>query len=118
MPGDRVELDYYLWDSVAGLQARSVAFTVSGVVPIAGMAADRRLVPEYPGITGAESLADWDPPFPIDLSRVRPVDEAYWHEFRTTPKVFVPYERGRDLWRSRYGALTSLRFFLGDRLEG
>ena len=76
VPGDRVELDYYLWDSVAGLQTRSVAFTVSGVVPIAGMAADRRLVPEYPGITGAENLSDWDPPFPIDLSRVRPVDEA------------------------------------------
>ena len=115
VPGDRVELDYNLWDSVAGLQTRSVAFTVSGVVPIAGMAADRRLVPEYPGITGAENLSDWDPPFPIDLSRVRPVDEAYWRQFRTTPKAFVPYERGRDLWRSRYGALTSLRFFLGDR---
>ena len=114
VPGDRVELDYYLWDSVAGLQTRSAAFTVSSVVPIAGMAADRRLVPEYPGITGAENLSDWDPPFPIDLSRVRPVDEAYWRQFRTTPKVFVPYERGRDLWRSRYGELTSLRLFLGD----
>ncbi len=41
------------------------------------------------------------------------MDEAYWHEFRTTPKAFVPYERGRDLWRSRYGTLTSLRFVAG-----
>jgi ABC-type lipoprotein release transport system permease subunit len=113
-PGDRVELDYYLWDSASGLQTRSAGFTVSAVVPIAGLAADRRLAPEYPGITAAENLADWDPPFPIDLSRVRPVDEAYWHQFRTTPKAFVGYERGRDLWRSRYGALTSLRFPLGD----
>jgi putative ABC transport system permease protein len=108
-PGDRVELEYYLWDSAAGLQTRSDTFTVSAVVPIAGLAADRRLAPEYPGITAAESLADWDPPFPIDLSRVRPVDEAYWHQFKTTPKAFVAYERGRDLWRSRYGALTSVR---------
>ena len=112
-PGDAVALDYYLWDPVAGLQSRSAAFTVRAIVPMTGMAADRRLAPDYPGITQAESLADWDPPFPVDLSKVRPVDEAYWHEFRTTPKAFVSYDRGRDLWRSRYGALTSLRFVSG-----
>jgi len=111
--GDRVALDYYLWDPVAGLQTRSADFTVSAIAPMTGMAGDRHLAPDYPGITQAESLADWDPPFPIDLSKVRPIDEAYWHEFRTTPKAFVSYERGRDLWRSRFGALTSLRFVAG-----
>ncbi len=55
---------------------------LSRVVPIAGLAADRRLAPDYPGITGANSLADWDPPFPIDLSRVRPADERYWDDHR------------------------------------
>ncbi len=38
------------------------------------------------------------------------MDEAYWDDYRTTPKAFIAYERGRELWRSRYGALTSLRF--------
>jgi hypothetical protein len=89
-----------------------VSFTLDRVIPIAGLAADRRLAPDYPGITGSNSLADWDPPFPIDLSRVRPLDEKYWDEYRTTPKAFIPYERGRDLWGTRYGALTSLRFQL------
>ena len=79
------------------------------VVPIAGFAADQSLAPDYPGITSSKSLADWDPPFPIDLSRVRPEDERYWEKYRTTPKAFISYERGRDLWRSRYGGLTSLR---------
>ena len=79
-------------------------------MPIAGAAADRRLAPEYPGITQAESVSDWDPPFPIDLSRVHPQDEAYRKQYRTTPKAFIAYERGRELWQSRYGALTSLRF--------
>ena len=55
-----------------------------------GLAADRRLAPEYFGITEAESFSDWDPPFPLDLSRVRPQDEAYWKEYRTTPKAFLP----------------------------
>ncbi|HEV3484483.1 MAG TPA: ABC transporter permease, partial [Vicinamibacterales bacterium] len=108
--GDPIELEYYLWDPVAGLQTKSAAFTLHEIVPIEGLAADRRLAPEYPGITGAESLADWDPPFPIDLSRVRPQDERYWETYRTTPKAFIAYERGRELWRTRYGALTSLRF--------
>jgi ABC-type lipoprotein release transport system permease subunit len=109
-PGDRLEVDYYLWDPVAGLQTRSASFILAGVVPIAGLAADRTLAPDYPGITGAGSLADWDPPFPIDLSRVRDQDEKYWDTYRTTPKAFISYERGRDLWRTRYGAMTSLRF--------
>ena len=78
-------------------------------MPIEGLAADRQLAPEYPGISGADSLADWDPPFPIDLSRIRPQDERYWTEFRTTPKAFVPYERGRDLWSTQFGRATSIR---------
>ena len=109
IPGDRVDVDYYLWDATAGLVTRTAQFTVARVVPIAGFAADQSLAPDYPGITSSKSLADWDPPFPIDLSRVRPEDERYWEKYRTTPKAFISYERGRDLWRSRYGALTSLR---------
>jgi putative ABC transport system permease protein len=108
-PGDRIEIEYYLWDPGAGLTTHKASFTLERVVPIAGLAADRRLAPDYPGITESRSLADWDPPFPIDLSRVRPEDERYWNEYRTTPKAFIPYERGRDMWRSRYGALTSIR---------
>jgi ABC-type antimicrobial peptide transport system permease subunit len=108
-PGDRIDVDYYLWDPAIGLVTRSAQFTLAGIVPIVGLAGDRRLAPDYPGITGSNSLADWDPPFPIDLSRVRPEDERYWDEYRATPKAFIAYERGRDLWRSRYGALTSIR---------
>ncbi|MEX1130331.1 MAG: ABC transporter permease, partial [Vicinamibacterales bacterium] len=109
-PGDPLEMEYYLWDANAGLTTHKAAFTVEGIVPIAGFAADRQLAPEYPGITGAESLAEWDPPFPLDLSRVRDQDEQYWDDYRATPKAFITYERGRELWQTRYGGATSLRF--------
>lgn len=108
--GDALEIEYYLWDANAGLTTQTAAFAVHAIVPIAGLAADRQLAPEYPGITGAESLADWDPPFPLDLSRIRDQDEKYWDDYRATPKAFIPYERGRDLWQTRYGGATSLRF--------
>ena len=108
-PGDRIEVDYFLWDAAAGLTTRTAAFTLDRVVPIAGLAADRRLAPEYPGITAAPSLANWDPPFPVDLSRIRPQDEKYWNDYRTTPKAFIAFERGRELWKTRYGSATSIR---------
>ncbi|MBA3886902.1 MAG: ABC transporter permease [Acidobacteria bacterium] len=117
-PGDRVEVDYYLWDPAAGLTTHSAAFVLERIVPIAGLAADRRLAPEYPGITGANNLADWDPPFPVDLSRVRPQDERYWDDYRTTPKAFIHYDRGRGLWETRYGGATSLRFTLPPGADG
>ena len=110
VPGDRLEIDYYLWDPAGGLRTQSASFTLEGIVPIAGLAADRTLAPDYPGITNSPSLADWDPPFPVDLSRVRDQDEKYWDVYRATPKAFITYERGRDLWRTRYGAMTSIRF--------
>ena len=109
-PGDPLEVEYYRWDANAGLTTHKASFPVRGIVPIAGFAADRQLAPRYPGITGAESLADWDPPFPMDLSRVRPVDEKYWDDHRATPKAFIAYGRGRELWHTRYGGVTSLRF--------
>ncbi len=86
---------------------RHAEFRLAAIVPIA--AGDRDMAPTYPGITDSPTLDDWDPPFPLDLRRVRPLDEEYWKMYRTTPKAFIPLEVGQDLWRSRYGALTSIR---------
>ena len=111
--GDAITLDYHVWDEQGRLETRSTELRLAAVVPIAGLAADRDLAPEYPGITGSEQLSDWDPPFPIDLSRIRPRDEEYWERYRTTPKAFVPLEVGQELWRHRLGAVTSLRLAAG-----
>src|SRR6185369_2925486 len=82
---------------------------LAAVVPIAGLAADRDLVPEYPGITESEDMSAWDPPFPIDLGRVRKQDEDYWHQYRATPKAFIPMSTAQSLWQTRFGKLTSIR---------
>jgi ABC-type antimicrobial peptide transport system permease subunit len=111
--GSTVSLDYYVWEEEGRLDTRSVAFQVAGIVPIEGPAADRDLTPNYPGITNSDRLSDWDPPFPIDLGQVRTVDEEYWRQYRTTPKAFVPLDIGQQLWKTRYGSLTSLRLRAG-----
>ena len=108
--GDEITFEYYLWDANKGLTTHTAKLPVAGIVPIQGFAADRQLAPEYPGMTGAESIAEWDPPFPIELSRVRDADEKYWDDYRTTPKAFISFEKGSELWSTRYGRVTSLRF--------
>ena len=108
-PGDTVSLEYYLWLENGRLETKKADFQLAAVVPIAGLAADRELVPEYPGITQSENLSDWDPPFPIDLDRVRKEDEDYWHQYRTTPKAFIPLSVAQNLWGTRFGKLTSIR---------
>lgn len=107
--GDSLTLEYYLWREEGRLDTQSAQFEVAAITPMQGLAADRNLAPDYPGITDTDSLADWDPPFPIDLNRVRTKDEDYWKQFRTTPKAFIPLAVGQKLWASRYGKLTSIR---------
>ncbi len=108
-PGDTLELEYYLWEDEGRLVTREADLRVVDVVPIEGAADDRDLAPEYRGMTDAEDVIDWDPPFDVDLSLIRPVDEEYWDDHRTTPKAFVPLGAGQRLWESRWGRLTSIR---------
>jgi putative ABC transport system permease protein len=108
-PADFISLEYYIWHESGRLETKTAKFRLAAVVPIKGLAGDRNLVPEYPGISGSEHLADWDPPFPIDLKRIRKQDEDYWDQYRTTPKAFVPLATAQELWQTRFGKLTSLR---------
>jgi len=108
-PGDTVSFEYYLWHENGRLETKKADFQLAAVVPISGLAADRDLVPEYPGITESEDMSAWDPPFPIDLGRVRKEDEDYWHQYRTTPKAFIPLSTAQQLWGTRFGKLTSIR---------
>ncbi|HUF26846.1 MAG TPA: ABC transporter permease, partial [Gemmatimonadaceae bacterium] len=105
--GDSVTMEFFVWEEPGQLVTRTSAFRVAAIVPVD--AGDRDLAPMYPGISDSPTLDDWDPPFPIDLARIRPQDEEYWQRYRTTPKAFVPLDTGQRLWRSRYGALTSIR---------
>jgi putative ABC transport system permease protein len=110
-PGDELTFEYYVWKDEGQLETKQARFKLGQVLTMEGLAADRDLAPEYPGITEAKSLADWDPPFPIELSRVRDIDEEYWDKYRTTPKAFIPLAEAQKLWGTRYGRLTSIRIF-------
>ena len=107
--GDALELAYFAIGDSRGLEERRARFRVRAVVPPAGLAADPTLMPDFPGLGDAEDCSDWDPGIPIDLERIRDVDEEYWDEHRGTPKAFVSLAAGRKLWANRFGSLTAVR---------
>ncbi len=109
-PGDSVELEYYVWLEAGNLVTRSTSFQMAGVISTGDV--NTSFAPEIPGITGVSSMGEWNPPFPLDLKRIRDKDEDYWDRYRATPKAFVPLSVGQQLWRSRFGELTSIRYQL------
>ena len=111
--GDRIGIEYYVWEDEGRLTTQETTVQVVAVVPMKGLASDQRLAPDFPGITEADDVTEWDPPFEIDLGLIRPKDEAYWDDYRTTPKAFIPLETGQQLWGSRWGQLTGIRLLSG-----
>ncbi len=108
-PGGEVSIEFYQWHPDGRLLTETAAFRLERILPMTGLGADRELAPDFPGISDSNSLSAWDPPFPIDLSRIRPSDEAYWDRYRTAPKAFIALSAGQKLWASRHGRLTSIR---------
>ncbi len=116
VPGRTLELEYFRWADEGRLVTERTSFRIAGVIPMTGLAVDRRLAPDYPGITSAANFSDWDPPFPLDLGLIRKQDEDYWDEHRTAPKAFIRLDTGQSLWRTRHGDITSIRVGGPDRL--
>lgn len=106
--GSRITLLFDLWREAGRLEPQSVDFTVAGIVPNARAAEDRALVPTYPGISDAKSLGEWDPPFPIELARIRPKDEEFWKEYGPSPKAYLDISTARELFGDSGSRLTTL----------
>lgn len=98
-PGDELEGEFYVSGPRGELRTVTRRFRVTDVLPLQGLALDRRFVPELEGMTDATDMSDWDPPFPIDTRRIRAKDEDYWDRYRATPKAYVSLEAIRRLWR-------------------
>ena len=116
-PGDALRLTYYVPGATHRLEEKQGQFRIHSVAPMEGMAADRTLMPDFPGIARAEKTENWDAGFAIDLQKIRPKDEQYWKQYRGTPKAFVTLSAGRRMWGNRFGDVTALRFATGRASE-
>ena len=126
--GASLRLWYFEPETTHGeAQEKFADFTLAAIVPLTqparparrrrpaeydetpSLANDVHLTPEVDGVTDQETIDDWDPPFPFDGDRIQDRDDAYWEDYRTTPKAFLSLEDGQRLWGSRFGKITSVR---------
>jgi putative ABC transport system permease protein len=112
--GDKVTLHFDLWREAGRLEPQTKEMVVEGIVPDAKSSLDRSLVPTYPGISDAPSLGEWEPPFPIELARIRPKDEEYWKRNGPSPKAYLEIEAARQMFGASGSRLTTL-FVVGAR---
>jgi len=108
--GDSIDIFWYSPDSLNKLIESSNKFIVRRIVDMQGIWSDSLLMPDFPGISGSESCSDWDAGIPIKMDDIRRKDEDYWNKFRGTPKAFINYEKGKELWGNNFGPATALRF--------
>jgi len=122
--GSKITLTYFAPEAHGTTVARTAEFTLAGRIPLAGVADDPDLAPEFPGITDKTAPGEWEPPSSFDRkdidAKMKGVHEQYWRNYRTTPKAFVTLAKGREIWGSRFGDTTSVRLAPEDgrSLEG
>jgi len=109
-PGDSVNISYFVFGNNRRLEERTSSFRVGVVIPIRGLAADRSLMPDFPGISKSENCRDWEPGIPVNLKKIRTKDEEYWDTYHGTPKAFISLSAGQKIWDNRFGNLTAIRY--------
>jgi hypothetical protein len=107
--GAVVSPTYFALGPLRELREQTVSLRVAGIVPLAEVA-DPGLMPAVPGVAEETSCRDWAPGLPMELTRIRPKDEAYWDRHKGAPKAFVSLALGRKLWGGAWGNLTAVRF--------
>jgi putative ABC transport system permease protein len=108
--GDTLIMSWYAPDSLNKLIEKKGSFFVSRIVGMKGIWGDSLLMPDFPGISGKESCSDWDAGVPVKLNDIRKKDEEYWNKYRGTPKAFINYDKGVELWGNNFGPATAMRF--------
>ncbi|MCX7888025.1 MAG: ABC transporter permease, partial [Verrucomicrobiae bacterium] len=104
--GDELTLRYYVVGERRQLREESARLRVGRIYPVEK---DDSWMPPIPGLSDVDDCRKWEPGIPIQLERIRPKDEAYWKEYRGTPKAFISLATGQKLWSNRFGNLTAIR---------
>jgi ABC-type lipoprotein release transport system permease subunit len=99
--GDELTLTFYQSDESGKLSEAEQVFVIRNIVPVDKWRNADKWLPPYPGLN--DNMADWNPPFPIDLKLIRQKDEDYWDQFRATPKVMLSLETVKAFWRPESG---------------
>jgi putative ABC transport system permease protein len=107
--GDELEVKYFVVGLGRDLKQQSAKFKVAAILPMDNPRVTKAWTPEFPGVSDVDNCRDWEPGIPMDMKAIRDQDEAYWDEFKGTPKGFITLAAGQKLWANRFGKLTAIR---------
>jgi ABC-type antimicrobial peptide transport system permease subunit len=123
--GEALDMSWFAPDSLKKLSERKNRFVISDIVDMKGIFADSLLMPDFPGISGSETCSRWDAGVPVNMNDIRRKDEDYWKRYKGTPKAFINYNEGAQLWGNNFGPATAIRFpvaipenEISDKLDG
>jgi ABC-type lipoprotein release transport system permease subunit len=108
--GDTIQLKYFFMGPLRKLIEKEKALIVQEILPIEPPLFSAHLMPDFPGLSTAGNCSDWDAGIPIDLDKIRDKDEAYWDDYRGTPKAIIPLDLAVELWQNTYGTYSSVLF--------
>jgi putative ABC transport system permease protein len=108
--GDTIKLTWYDPGFKRNFSEKQGQFIIYRVIENNDLLCDPSYMPDFPGISGKTSCSGWDAGIPLLLKRISEKDEEYWKKFRGTPKAFITYAKGKEIWANRFGSATSLRF--------
>jgi ABC-type antimicrobial peptide transport system permease subunit len=106
---DTVRLSYFEVGPLRRLVLKDTSFVVTQIYELVGEKADVNRMPVIPGLSDADNCRDWKTGVPVDLKKIRPLDEDYWKAHKGTPKAFVSLETAQKLWGNRFGQSTAIR---------
>ncbi len=109
--GDTVQVAYSVPTAGNTFEKKTRAFRVRGVLEMDALAGEKELVPEFPGLTDVEACKNWKIGIPMDEQELKDeANEAYWKQYRQTPKAFVTLAAGQEMWANRHGDLMAVRY--------
>ena len=79
-------------------------FRISAIIPTEDAAVQKTFMPVFPGMKDVDSCAAWDVGMPMDETKLKDeANEAYWKQWRETPKLFMTTAAGKSCFGSVFG---------------
>ena len=108
--GDALTLRWRRFEAGGRLVADSRTFHVRAVIPTEQAATAKDAMPVFPGLAGVDSCTAWDVGMPMDDAKLKDAaNEAYWKQWRETPKAFVTYAAGKACFGTFFGEAMCVR---------
>lgn len=106
---DLLTLRWRRFEAGGRLAADSRAFRIRAVIPTDMAAVAKAAMPVFPGMAGVDSCAAWDVGLPMDEEKLKDAaNEAYWKQWRETPKAFLTFAAGKACFGTVFGEAMSV----------